>query len=218
MGHLKSEWDIVAMAPSILITETIDNLIRDLPTFYSTSRTVRKNTFAVPKSSHEYYSKSFVPSSIELWNNLPSEIRCLNSHKALKAKLKAKYYKKVPAYFCYGTRSLNILHTKLRIGCSDLNSDKYLIGISNTDLCDCGGGEVENARHFLLECGTNLVAKVNMLDSITDLLHDRGLDNNNLLDIDLLLYGSDLLSYNDNVRIFSLVHTFIKDSNRFQVH
>ncbi len=57
-----------------------------------------------------------------------------------------------------------------------------------------------------------------MLDSITDLLQDRGLDNNNLLDIDLLLYGSDLLSYNDNVRIFSLVHTFIKDSNRFQVH
>ncbi len=99
-----------------------------------------KNTFAIPKSDHEYYDRSFVPSSIELWNKLPSEIRCLNSHKALKARLKAKHHKKVPSYFCYGTRSLNILHTKLRIGCSDLNSDKYLIGISDTDLCDCGGG------------------------------------------------------------------------------
>ncbi len=55
-----------------------------------------------------------------------------------------------------------------------------------------------------------------MLDSITDLLLDRGL-NENLLDIDLLLYGTDLLSHEDNVKIFSLVHSFIKTSKRFQV-
>ena len=79
-----------------------------------------------------------------------------------------------------------------------------------------GGGEVENAQHFLLDCGNNLVAKVNMLDSITDLLLDRGIDED-LLDINLLLYGSDQLSHDDNVKIFSFVHTFIKDSNRFQV-
>ncbi len=55
-----------------------------------------------------------------------------------------------------------------------------------------------------------------MLDSITDLLQDRGIDED-LLDINLLLYGSDLLSHEDNVKIFSYVHTFIKDSKRFQV-
>ncbi len=55
-----------------------------------------------------------------------------------------------------------------------------------------------------------------MLDSITDLLLDRGL-NENLLDIDLLLYGSDLLSHEDNVKVFSFVHSFIKSSKRFQV-
>ncbi len=69
-----------------------------------------------------------------------------------------------------------------------------------------GRGEVENAQHFLLDCGNNLVAKINMLDSITDLLLERSLDED-LLDTDLLLYGSDLLSHENNVKIFSFVHS-----------
>ena len=109
---------------------------------------------------------------------------------------------------------MNILHTKLRIGCSYLNADKFLIGVSDTDLCEhCGGGEVENANHFFLECGTNLVAKVEMHDKITDILSDKGLVH--LLDIDRLLYGSDQLSLEENKQVFNHVQHLIKESNRF---
>ncbi len=105
------------------------------------------------RNGNEHSTKT-VPASVELWNNLPLELRCLNSYKALKNRLKKNQTKNTPNYYHHGFRPLNILHAKLRIGCSDLNHDKNLIGLSDTNLCTCG--EVETAEHFLLECGTNL--------------------------------------------------------------
>ena len=131
-----------------------------------------------------------------------------------KNRLKVKTQKVIPKYYYNGTKALNVLHTKLRLGCSDLNADRFLIGISNTDLCEhCGEGDVEDANHFLLECGSNLVAKVEMLDNITHILEAKNLVH--LLDIDLLLFGSDQLSYEENNQVFGCVHHFIKTSKRF---
>ncbi len=152
----------IATLGKIIIKKFPNYLVRDLPTFYSTARNVRKNTFAIPRSIHDYYTKSFVPASVELWNSLSTELRCINSYKALKARLKSENTKKIPIYYNYGTRHLNILHTKLRLGCSNLNADKFQIGISDTDLCACG--DRETPEHYLLQCGSNLVAKVTMLD------------------------------------------------------
>ena len=187
-------------------------LWQDYQIFYNNARANRINTFAVPQSAHEYYDKSFVPSSIKLWNQLPSAIRCINSYDALKARVKNRVSKDIPKYYYWGTRKLSILHTKLRLGCSDLMSDKYMIGIANSDLCTCG--EVEDANHFLLECGSNLVSKVKMLDNITALLEANDLNENDI-DIRLLLYGSENLSYESNSQIFSYVQTFIGESKRF---
>ncbi len=200
----------------IIIKQFPSYLVKDLPTFYANARNNRKNTFAIPHSRHDYYSKSFLPASIDLWNDLPFEIRCINSHKALKTRLKSLNTKKIPDYYHCGSRSLNILHTKLRLGCSDLNYDKNLIGISNSNVCQCG--EIETAEHYLLECGRNLVAKVIMLDSITDLLLAKGFAQNTIdemLGVDLLLRGSEELSSDENIQIFKLVHIFISDSKRF---
>ncbi len=201
------------MIGKIVIKRFPNYLLQDLPTFYANSRAIRRNTFAIPPTKKDYYSKSFVPASVELWNQLPTEIRCINSYKALKAKLKKESLKNVPDYFHYGKRHLNILHTKLRLGCSDLNYDKSLIGISNTNACICG--EIETAEHYLLECGRNLVAKINMLDSISDLLTSNGL--NIPLNIELLLYGSVRLSDDKNKKLFSFVHQFIAESKRFAI-
>ncbi len=153
-----------------------------------------------------------MPSSIKLWNQLPSATRCINSYDALKARVKNRVSKDIPKYYYWGSRKLSILHTKLRLGCSDLMSDKYMIGIANNDLCTCG--EVEDANHFLLECGSNLVSKVKMLDSIIALLKANDLNENDI-DIRLLLYGSEDLSYESNCQIFSYVQTFIGESKRF---
>ncbi len=90
-------------------------------------------------------------------------------------------------------------------------SDKYRIGIANNDLCTCG--EVEDCNHYLLECGSNLVSKVKMLDNITNLLEANNLDID--IDVRLFLYGSEDLSYESNCSIFGYVQTFIGESKRF---
>ena len=191
-------------------------LLDDLPQFYDNARNVRRNTFAVPRCIHDYYSRSYIPSSVELWNNLPANVRCINSHKAIKARLKNSSTTVVPKYYSYGPRKLNVLQCKLRLGCSDLNQDKHLIGISNTDLCVCG--EIESADHYLLQCGNNLVSKIKMLDSITAVLEAKGMDGGEIdqfIDVNLLLKGNADLSYEENTQIFSSVQTFIKESKRF---
>ncbi len=187
-----------------------------MPRYYDTARNVRRNTFAVPRCIHDYYSKSYIPSSVELWNNLPVNIRCINSHKAIKARLKNSSITVVPKFWNYGPRKWNVLHCKLRLGCSDLNYDKHFIGISNTDECACG--ESETADHYLLQCGNNLVSKIKMLDTITAMLETRGMDMGEIdqyINVDLLLKGSPDLTYEENTIIFKSVQTFIKESKRF---
>ncbi len=94
-----------------------------------------------------------------------------------------------------------------------LKSDKHFIGLTDDNTCTCG--EIENAEHYLLEGGTNLVSKVKMLDSITDLLGGKGLIDDIEINIDLLLHGSEQLTLEDNNKIASYVQTFIGESKRF---
>ncbi len=52
-----------------------------------------------------------------------------------------------------------------------------------------------------------------MLDTITDLL--QGKNKEHLLNINLLLFGSNELNYNENCIIFEAVQVFIMESKRF---
>ncbi len=72
----------------------------------------------------------------------------------------------------------------------------------------------KTAQHFLLECGRNLVSKIKMMDTISDLLNEKNLEN--LFGVHLLLHGSNQLSYMENCRIFEAVQVFIMESKRFQ--
>ncbi len=203
----------ICILGKVIIKRFPNYLLQDLPRFYDATRNIRNNTFAIPNSTHDYYTKSFVPSSIELWNELPVDIRSIKSYKALKTKIKKLSHNEVPKHYCYGKRLQNILHTKLRLGCSDLNADKHYIGLVPSDMCECNLNEPENSSHYLLECGRNLVSKVKMLDTIHDILELK--NKVNLLNIQLLLHGSSELSYNENCAVFEAVQVFIMESKRF---
>ncbi len=176
----------------------------------------RKNTFATPTIKKDYYQKSFVPSSIALWNDQPLHIRCAPSYDSLKARVKRMHEKIVPPYYYTGERWVNIMHTRLRLGCSNLNYDKHKIGISDTDRCECG--ERETAYHYLFDCGIDLRKRVRMLDSVMDVLLAKGLseaDIDEINNINLYLRGSPRLTPTENARIFKSVHIFLEDSGRF---
>ena len=73
----------------------------------------------------QQYYKSFLPTVVRDWNGLPEEAKQLNSLLSFKTYLNRER-KKVPKLFYYGRRKYQILHTRLRTGCSALNNDLYL--------------------------------------------------------------------------------------------
>ncbi|KAK6183707.1 hypothetical protein SNE40_011134 [Patella caerulea] len=157
------------------------------------------------------YQNSFFPSTVKLWNSLDLQLRQLPTFSLFKKKLREVYYQnaKVPTYFTCGDPYLNILHCRLRNKCSALNGDLFHVNLVDNPACSCGY-DIENANHFLLSC-----SKYNMhRDAMIAELKMLQLDDS-LLNVDLLLFGNDLLNYESNIHIFLHVQRYIKNTGRF---
>ena len=118
-----------------------------------TGRTLKNSTLhTLPQNRITSFQRSFVPSTIRLWNNLPENIRILTQHSQFKrAVFKQMGPSRPPKYYELGTKIGNILHTKLRLGISDLNSHLFQIQKSDTTACRCGHTQ-ENVQHFIFQC------------------------------------------------------------------
>ena len=149
------------------------------------------------------YYNSFLPSTIRQWNNLSIETRQSNSLSSFKWSLK-KDKSSVPRYFYSGERKAQVLHTRLRTGCSSLNLDLFLKNISDSPMCQCGS--IENSQHFFFHCNLYLEQRTRLLNSVanycTPTLH-------------VFLHGDPSMSEAINESIFKHVHDFIIDSKRF---
>ena len=76
--------------------------------------------------------------------------------------------------------------------------------------CQCGA-EIEDAKHFLLECPRY----VNIRTTLVRNLH--WLPEYSIINVELLTCGSPELSDEHNEEIFKCVFEYIKGSNRFLV-
>ncbi len=68
----------------------------------------------------QLFSKSFLPSTVHLWNNLPPDTRNSESLNIFKRKINTEQ-EQVPSYYLTGPRDICIYHTRLRTHCSKLN-------------------------------------------------------------------------------------------------
>ena len=150
-----------------------------------------------------YHNNSFLPSAIREWNNLPVEVQCAASVASFNYMLNRNMIT-LPKYYYFGERKLQILHTRLRLNCSSLNSDLFSKNMVNSPLCTCGS--VENAEHFLLKCHKYDNFR-NILFTSLPLLPN--------LTLNILLCGDINVSYETNILIFETVHTYITNSRRF---
>ena len=148
------------------------------------------------------YANSFLPSVIQDWNSLPFHIRDNNSLPSFITYLNADKLK-VPKYYYVGHRKAQILHTRIRTGCSSLGHDLYRRNLIDNPLCVCG--LLEDASHYFLFCPRYFVSRNIMFQKL------QHFD----ISLDILLYGSDELLYNENVHIFNVVHEYIISSKRF---
>ena len=147
-----------------------------------------------------FYQNSFLPSVIPEWNSLPPDIKFDNSKRTLKNYLN-RNVKKSPPYYNSGCRKGQVLHARLRLNCSNLKDHLFQKNIVQINLCECG--QVENNRHFLLDCV--IYRQIRALTIGT-------LPNTSL---QTLLFGNVLLSDEENENIFNIVQAFIIDSGRF---
>ena len=168
----------------------------------ASQRTLRTgNNIRNIKCKTNHYQKSFLPNTIQDWNNLPEETRNSDSINTFKTYLN-RDLKQVPMYFFYGERKFQVLHTRLRLGCSSLNADLFHNHVSESDRCRCG--EPETAKHYFFSC---IMYRNIRTETISNLAYN--------INIDVLLKGCPLYGDEANIEIFRVVHEFIKKSNRF---
>ena len=126
------------------------------------------------------YYNSLIPSSIRAWNSLAPTLQSADSVQQFKRLLCNT--PKLPMYFNTGPRHLQIIHTRLRLGCSSLNYDLFRKNIVPSQACLCG--EVESVRHFMLTCPLFNIHGTHMLTTIHSLVPGTAIT------LDLLLKGN----------------------------
>ena len=96
------------------------------------------------------FLKSFFPHISKFWNSLPLSTQCLDVSefkKQLKLDMKPLKIK----HNTQGSKIGNCLLTRIRVGRSDLNLHKFVIGQAETPECLCHFKE-ESSKHYILDC------------------------------------------------------------------
>ena len=105
--------------------------------------------FTIPPGRLSLYQSSFFPSTIRLWNNLPTDLRNSPCQQMFKNEIRKVYDMpdKPPLYFSTGIIIANILHARLRKKCSSLKCDLFRCNLIASCNCDCGN-YIESVDHF----------------------------------------------------------------------
>ena len=146
------------------------------------------------RTNSRSYSRSFLPSTIITWNNLPVTIKSATTIASFKHML-AQNNTRIPEYYFEGERMLQILHTRLRTECSSLNEQLFRRNLVPSPNCLCG--EKEDNRHFLLNCPRYNIFRQDMLNLIQSTI-----PQNIPINSTLLLFGDqETLSMQEHARI-----------------
>lgn len=159
------------------------------------------NNIQLFASNTNLFYHSFFPSSVRAWNSLAEELKQASSVEAFKNLLN-RHVIRPPKYYNAGTRIGQILHARLRMECSSLNSHLYHKNIVESPSCLCGG--FESAYHFLFVCPRHTRARHEHLPP--------NLHNYSTRD---LLFGCTSKTDKQNEDIFLKVQDFIINSGRF---
>ena len=154
------------------------------------------------------YPNSFLPSTINAWNNLPASVKSATTLASFK-RLLAQNNPKTPDCYFSGERLLQILYTHLRTECSSLNEHLFRRNLVQSPNCICG--EIKSNSYFLLSCARYNLIRQDMLNSI-----QLNIQQNVQINTNRLLSGdNDDLSVEENTLIFAEVKNYIRKTKRF---
>ena len=183
-----------------------------LPTVQSTTICPLRNgsDLIIPFCRLSITTESFIPSTAKLWNRLDQFDRNLDTLTKFKKDIRKEQSdntKRIPKHFYYGPRKLNIILTQLRNTYSFLNYDLSKVNIVNDAPCSCGTPRAD-AFHYFVTRPNNTEIRLIMMNNLNWVQTS---------DLNLLTYGSDDLTYEENINIIKHVFIFIKSSKRFLV-
>ena len=163
------------------------------------------NFITVPRRT-ELFNKSFIPSSVDMYNQLDINIKSSATISSFKVHMKEKFKcPSVPNHFIVGNRFYSVIHARLRNGCSALNFDLNRNHLSEVTSCQCGS-PVENAEHYFFKCPNYGNECITLF---------RGTRPFHPLSTSALLFGKQTLSQGENDILFQHVQVFLKQTRRF---
>jgi hypothetical protein len=160
------------------------------------------NNLPTPFCKTSLYKESFLPSTINRWNDLPINIRESPTLPSFKRAISPKSPSK-PQHLYHGNRKYQVLHLRLRTLCSGLNKHLYDKNIVNSALCHCGS--VEDNQHYFFHCPSYDDQRDLLLSVVSQLCTPS---------VKVLLYGNPMLDLQSNIAIIEAVHQFIKTTKR----
>ena len=173
------------------------------PTQYN----LRNDNIKVPKCRLNLFKNSFFIRAITLWNNLPNEIKSIESYNLFKLRILPK--KKINKTFYYGPRFFNIHLARIRMGCSLLNSHLcLLLHVIESPICNCGFYN-ENPKHYFLECPLFQHERATMLRKISNITQ-------NEVNLNTILFGDKNESFHTNKNILDCIFEYMNNTQRFK--
>ena len=186
--------------------------------YFSRYPTRRDNDFLLLRCKTVKYQNSFLPSTLQLWNNLDNRLKASSSLNIFKRSLKEMYFKKKQKHYSQGRGKWAVTHTRMRLGLSPLKQQLHRNHIVESPYCPhiCCREQPETTSHFFLKCIMYAASRTEMFGLLEPTLVRLGIDiNNDIQVLALLLKGHEKLTMTENRELFGIVQSYISKTNRF---
>ena len=175
------------------------------------------------KSKKNYFLKSYIPSTIKIWNDSSLDIKRASSLTSLKSKLSDLYGS--TTYHLYLSEDGNgaVNHSRIRMGLSGLNAQRRKYNFIDSSKCDNCNDKSETPKHYFLFCSAFAAQRRDMLYEMEATIpqtvqpYMQYLLNKKMSDnfTNILIYGTK--NVDTDSLLFKIVQTFIMKTNRFNV-
>ena len=198
-------------------TSTLPDYIRaELPQTRQrdTNITLRNSSSqSLPPNHTSLFQRSFIPSTTRAWNRLPESTQTSRSPKMFKRELSERLSVRTPpVYYSLGTKLGNILHTKLRVGMTELNAHLYSIQKVDSPNCACGNTP-ETTNHYILHCHNHDHCRAKLFRTTSIILRSDFTHFTAETQTNILLHGANL--GDERLGVARAFQQFIFESRRF---
>ena len=199
-----------------LVPNYLSNLVPPLVSQTTNYNLRNANNLIVPRCRTVSYLRSFLPSTIRLWNGLDPPTRCLPCLTRFRSTLRKHKSRRPNQLYSFGTGYGPLNHGRLRMGLSGLNHHRHKYNFIESSKCDKCNFRKEDCQHYLLKCPRYAAQRQTLLASLSTVpLQLPVTPAEHTTFTNLLLNGSRELNLATNIAIFLPVFIYIHQTRRF---